>query len=459
MIPIIKLIGSGKNQKSFAETGIAEATEYSAEDADFTLRLEGVLAPRLAEMELEDLFRKVETPLIPVLVKLEGNGVKLDTGLLAEMSNELQKDLEKLAKMIYASAGHEFNINSPQQLGRVLFEELQLKSKRKTAKKTSLSTDVGVLEDLAKVHDLPKLVLEYRSLYKLKSTYVDALPTMVKPSTGRLHTSYNQVVAATGRLSSVDPNLQNIPIRTERGGEIRKAFIPSDSHFQILSADYSQIELRLLAHYANDEAMIEAFKRDEDIHARTAAEVFGIPPTQIAPEQRRVAKIANFSIVYGGSAYGLAQQTGMDPKDAKAFMETYFARYPGVKTFQEKSIAQARKDGFVTTLLGRRRFIPEINSENFQLRSFAERTAINTPLQGSAADVIKAAMIAVHDEMPECKSKMILQVHDELVFEVHKSELKWLKDMLKEKMEGVLKLKVPLKIDMGVGPNWLEAKA
>lgn len=459
MIPITDLIGSGKNRKSFAETDIAPATEYSAEDADFTLRLEGVLAPRLKELKLEDLFWKIETPLVPVLVELEANGVKLDVELLAEMSKELQKDLEKLAKKIYASAGHEFNINSPQQLGKVLFEELQLKSKRKTAKKTSLSTDVGVLEELAKVHDLPRLVLEYRSLYKLKSTYVDALPAMIKLSTGRLHTSFNQVVAATGRLSSVDPNLQNIPIRTERGGEIRKAFIPSDSNYQILSADYSQIELRLLAHYANDEAMIEAFKNDEDIHARTAVEVFGVAPDKITPEQRRVAKIANFSIVYGGSAYGLAQQTGMDPKDAKAFMETYFSRYTGVKEFQEKSIAQAREDGFVTTLLGRRRYIPEINSENFQLRSFAERTAINTPLQGSAADVIKAAMIAVHNAMPERKSKMILQVHDELVFEVHQSELKWLKEMVKEKMEGVLKLKVPLKVDIGVGPNWLEAKA
>ncbi len=459
MIPITDLIGSGKNQKSFAETDIAAATAYSAEDADFTLRLEEVLAPKLVETKLDDLFWKIETPLIPVLVQLEANGVKLDAKLLTEMSKELEKDLGKLSKKIYDFAGHEFNINSPQQLGKVLFEELKLKSKRKTAKKTSLSTDVGVLEELAKEHDLPKLILEYRSLFKLKSTYVDALPAMIKASTGRLHTSFNQVVAATGRLSSVEPNLQNIPIRTERGGEIRKAFIPASPDFQILSADYSQIELRLLAHYAEDQAMIEAFKRDEDIHARTASEVFGVSPGKITSEQRRVAKIANFSIVYGGSAYGLAQQTEMDPKDAKTFMETYFARYPGVKEFQQKSIAQAREDGFVTTLMGRRRFIPEINSENFQLRSFAERTAINTPLQGSAADVIKAAMIAVHGEMADCKSKMILQVHDELVFEVHKSELKWLKEMVKEKMEGVLKLKVPLKVDIGVGPNWLEAKA
>lgn len=459
MIPITDLIGSGKNQRSFAETDAAAATEYSAEDADFTLRLEEALAPKLAETKLDELFWNIETPLIPVLVQLEANGVKLDTKLLAEMSKELQKDLVKLAKKIYDFAGHEFNINSPQQLGKVLFEELKLKSKRKTAKKTSLSTDVGVLEELAKEHGLPKLILEYRSLFKLKSTYVDALPALIKPSTGRLHTSFNQVVAATGRLSSVEPNLQNIPIRTERGGEIRKTFIPPSLEYQILSADYSQIELRLLAHYADDKAMIEAFKRDEDIHARTASEVFGVSSGKITPEQRRVAKIANFSIVYGGSAYGLAQQTEMDPKDAKVFMETYFARYPGVKEFQQKAIAQAREDGFVTTLMGRRRFIPEINSENFQLRSFAERTAINTPLQGSAADVIKAAMIAVHGEMADCQSKMILQVHDELVFEAHKSELKWLKEMVKEKMEGVLKLKVPLKVDIGVGPNWLEAKA
>lgn len=459
MIPISDLIGTGKKQKSFAETGIAEATEYSAEDADFTFRLEEILEPRLREAKLDDLYWNVEAPLIPVLVRVEANGVKLDTGLLAEMSIELQKDLDKLAKKIYDLAGHEFNINSPQQLGKVLFEELRLKSKRKTAKKTALSTDVSVLEELAKEHDLPRLLLDYRSLYKLKSTYVDALPASINSSTGRLHTSYNQTIAATGRLSSVEPNLQNIPIRTERGGEIRKAFIPTGPEYQILSADYSQIELRLLAHYAEDEAMIAAFHRDEDIHARTAAEVFGVAPDKITPEQRRVAKIANFSIVYGGSAYGLAQQTEMNPKDAKAFMDTYFARYPGVRDFQKKAIAQAREEGFVTTLLGRRRFIPEINSENFQLRGFAERTAINTPLQGSAADIIKAAMIAVDAEMNGRKSKMILQVHDELVFDAHKAELEWLKAMVKEKMEGVIKLKVPLKVDIGIGPNWLEAKA
>ncbi|HLG94442.1 MAG TPA: DNA polymerase I, partial [candidate division Zixibacteria bacterium] len=459
MIPISDLIGTGKKQKSFAETDIGEATEYSAEDADFTLRLEGVLEPKLREAKLDDLYWNIEAPLIPVLVRVEANGVKLNTELLAEMSGELQRDLEKLAKKIYDLAWHEFNINSPQQLGKVLFEELRLKSKRKTAKKASLSTDVGVLEDLAKEHELPRLILDYRSLFKLKSTYVDALPTSVKSSTGRLHTSYNQTIAATGRLSSVEPNLQNIPIRTERGGEIRKAFVPSGPDYQILSADYSQIELRLLAHYAEDEAMIAAFNRDEDIHARTAAEVFGVSPGKITSEQRRVAKIANFSIVYGGSAYGLAQQTEMDPKDAKLFMQTYFARYPGVKEFQQKAIAQAREEGFVTTLLGRRRFIPEINSENFQLRSFAERTAINTPLQGSAADVIKAAMIAVDAEMVGKKSKMILQVHDELVFDAHQSELAWLKAMVKEKMEGVIQLKVPLKVDIGTGPNWLEAKA
>ncbi|HEU4437072.1 MAG TPA: DNA polymerase, partial [candidate division Zixibacteria bacterium] len=301
MIPISDLIGSGKKQKSFAETGIAEATEYSAEDADFTLRLEGVLEPKLSEAKLDELYWKVEAPLIPVLVRVEANGVKLDVELLAEMSKELQKDLEELAVKIYDLAGHEFNINSLQQLGKVLFEELRLKSKRKTAKKTALSTDVGVLEELAKEHKLPRLILDYRSLYKLKSTYVDALPASVKRSTGRLHTSYNQTIAATGRLSSVEPNLQNIPIRTERGGEIRKAFVPSGPEYQILSADYSQIELRLLAHYAKDEAMIAAFNRDEDIHARTAVEVFGVDPKKITPEQRRVAKIANFSIVYGGS--------------------------------------------------------------------------------------------------------------------------------------------------------------
>jgi len=335
---------------------------------------------------------------------------------------------------------------------------LKLPTKRKTAKKTGYSTDVRVLEELSAIHPLPKSVLEFRQLSKLKSTYVDALPELVNPETGRVHTSYNQAVAATGRLSSSDPNLQNIPVRTETGREIRKAFIPTDDTHSLLVADYSQVELRILAHFSNDPGLIEAFKSGEDIHSRTAAEVYGIAVEDITPEMRRAAKTANFAVVYGVSAFGLSRQTELNLTESKDFIDTYFERYPGIRTYMDETIAMARDKGYVTTLSGRRRYLPEINSKNFQRRQFAERMAINTPIQGTAADMIKLAMIKIDQALVSMKSKMVLQVHDELVFDAPKGEIKKLTDLVRGHMTRALKLKAPLAVDIGIGANWLEAK-
>jgi DNA polymerase-1 len=353
-------------------------------------------------------------------------------------------------------AGKEFNLNSPKQLSKVLFEDMGLTPIRKTTKKTIASTDFGVLEELAKVHPLPQKLLEYRQLFKLKSTYIDALPALVNKKTKRVHTSFNQTVTATGRLSSSEPNLQNIPIKTEIGSRIRKGFVPRNEDYLLLSADYSQIELRILAHFSEDETLMDSFFKGEDIHTRTASEVFGVPLDKVTPEQRRQAKTANFAIIYGVSAYGLSQQTDMTPKEASMFIDIYFKRYPRVQAHLENLIEKARKDGYVTTLLGRRRYIPEIDSPNRQKREFAERVAINTPHQGSAADLIKVVMIVIARELKDKKSKMILQVHDELVFEVHKPELDEVKAMVKDKMENTIRLKVPVKVDIKVGKNWLE---
>jgi DNA polymerase-1 len=355
-------------------------------------------------------------------------------------------------------AGYEFNINSTQQLAKVLFEELKLPTKRKTAKKTAYSTDVRVLEELSKIHPLPLAVLEYRQLNKLKSTYIDALPALVDRETGRVHTTFNQGVTATGRLSSTDPNLQNIPVRTETGREIRRAFVPGGKDYSLLVADYSQIELRILAHFSEDEGLIEAFEHGQDIHARTASEVFGVALDEVTSAQRRVAKTANFAIIYGVSAYGLSQQTDLSVAEAKQFIDTYFSRYPKIKRYTDGIVEQARKDGFVTTLLGRRRYLPEISSKNRQVREFAERTAINTPIQGTAADLIKMAMIAIDKDISSMKSKMVLQVHDELVFDAHNDELDKLKGIVDKRMCHSIKLKARLAVDTGIGPNWLEAK-
>ncbi len=458
MIPIEDLIGSGKKEISFAEVTIEKATEYSCEDADYTLRLKNVLYPELEKLDLLPLFYEVELPLVRVLAEMELTGVAIDLKMLKEVSNNLEREIRKYTEEIFSLAGKEFNLNSPSQLARVLFEDLKLKPIRRTQKKTHQSTDVQVLEELAKVHPLPKALLEYRQLSKLKSTYADALPELINKKTGRIHTSFNQTVAATGRLSSSDPNLQNIPVRTEVGRQIRKAFVAGGKDFVLLSADYSQIELRILAHFSEDPTLTASFLQGEDIHTRTAAEVFGVNPENVTPEQRRQAKIANFAVIYGVSAYGLSQQTEMTVEEADMFITIYFKKYPKVAEYIDNCIEKARREGFVTTLLGRRRYIPEINSPNKQVREFAERIALNTPIQGTAADLIKMVMIKIAEEMRDkkTKSKMILQVHDELVFEVHRSELDYMKQMVKEKMENSLELKVPIKVEVGVGKNWLE---
>ncbi|KPL04048.1 MAG: hypothetical protein AMJ73_04745 [candidate division Zixibacteria bacterium SM1_73] len=466
MIPISDLIGTGKKQKSFAEVSIKDASVYSCEDADFTLRLKEIFCPKLSLLSLEKLFFEVELPLIEVLAEMEMVGVSIDTRHLKKMSKELSEQLDDLTQKIYNLAGKEFNINSTQQLSKVLFEDLKLTPVRKTEKKTAQSTDIGVLATLAKEHPLPKILLDYRQLSKLRSTYIDALPTLVNKKTGRIHTSFNQTVTATGRLSSSDPNLQNIPIRTNLGKQIRRAFVPRNSDFLIMSADYSQVELRILAHFSQDKTLMNAFKRDEDIHNRTASEVFGVPIEKVTEEERGIAKTTNFSIIYGVSAYGLSQSTGLTPQEAAMFIDIYFKRYPRVKSYIDEMIELAREQGFVTTLLGRRRYIPEINSSNRQKREFAERTAINTPIQGSAADLIKVVMIDIAERLSEGsafggkdkKSKMILQVHDELVFEVFKDELDFVKEMVRHRMENTIQLNVPIKVDINAGENWLEAK-
>jgi len=389
---------------------------------------------------------------------MEREGVRIDTDYLSDMSSELDKGIADLRSDVYREVGHEFNLNSPQQLAKALFEDLGLPTKGKTAKKTGYSTDVRVLEELALLHPAPQKILEYRQLTKLKNTYVDALPELVNEHTGRVHTTFNQTIAATGRLSSTDPNLQNIPIRTEIGSRIRKAFVPRDEHHQLLTADYSQIELRILAHVCADSALIDAFKKGQDIHRRTAAEVFAVPLEDVTAEQRRIAKTANFAVIYGVSAYGLSQQSAMDVNEAKRFIETYFERYPGIKTYMDETIAFAQKHGYVETLTGRRRYIPDINAKNFQIRQFAERTAINTPIQGAAADMIKIAMLRIDKRLAGMKSAMILQVHDELVFDVHESETDNLTELVLTEMQSAMKLKVPLIVDIGVGENWLDAK-
>ncbi len=458
MQPITDLIGSGKNQKSFASVAIDKATFYAAEDADYTFRLRSVLAPKIEELKLNNLYYNIELPLVKVLTAMEEEGVRIDAGYLAEMSRGMETQIERLTREIYTEAGQEFNINSTQQLSTILFDKLNLPRKGKTAKKTGYSTDVKVLEELAQVHDLPRLILDYRQLVKLKNTYIDALPGLINPETGRVHTSYNQTVAATGRLSSTDPNLQNIPVRTEIGRQIRRAFIPRNEEYTLLVADYSQIEIRILAHFAEDQTLIRAFKNNEDIHARTAAEVFGVDIRDITPEMRRSAKTANFAVIYGVSAYGLSQQTDLDVSQSKEFIETYLARYPGIKKYMDGTIDAARRNGYVTTLFGRIRYLPEINAKNFQVRQFAERIAINTPIQGTAADMIKLAMIDIHKRMAGMKSKMILQVHDELIFDMHRDEADSLPALVKERMEKAVRLMVPVVVDIGSGATWLDAK-
>ncbi|MDD5136296.1 MAG: DNA polymerase I [Candidatus Omnitrophica bacterium] len=453
--PIEELLGKGKNAITMDKVDVKKVADYCCEDSDVTLRLKNILAKEMEEKGLDKLFKDVEIPLIEVLAIMEINGVAIDKGYLAGLSKDMGRKLDKLTGEIYKIAGEEFNINSPKQLSKILFEKLELPVLKKT--KTGASTNEEVLVKLADKHELPKVLLEYRQLAKLKSTYVDSLPELINPKTERVHTSFNQTVTATGRLSSSGPNLQNIPIRTEEGRKIRRAFIPSEGNL-LLSADYSQIELRILAHLSGDKQLTKAFKEGLDIHAFTASLVFGIKEKDVTSEMRGMAKTVNFGIVYGMSPYGLSQSLGIDVNKAKEFIDAYFERYPDVKTYLESLIAEAREKGFVSTILGRRRYIPEINNQNMQIRQFAERTAINAPIQGSAADVIKVAMIEIEEKLSAAgmKTKMTLQVHDELVFDVPKGELDKAAKIVKEGMEDIIKLKVPVEAHVEIGKNWLE---
>jgi DNA polymerase I len=426
-----------------------------AEAADITGRLATALRKDVEEEKLLKLYEEIDLPLVPVLTRMERAGVAIDRDALARMSDRLEKEIAAKAKEIYDCCGSEFNINSPKQLGDVLFNKLNLPMPVKYGKGKKISTAVDVLESLAEDHKAPKLVLEYRQLSKLKSTYVDALPAMLNPATGRLHTTFDQTGTATGRLSSANPNLQNIPIRTELGREIRAAFTAAPGCV-LLAADYSQIELRLLAHYSKDPLLVEAFRRGDDIHTLTASQVFGTPPLMVTPDHRRQAKVVNFGIVYGLSAFGLSQNLGIEPADAKKFIDSYFEKYRGVRAFIDRTLEETRRNGRVKTLFGRIRPIPDINSKNFNLRGFAERTAVNTPLQGTAADLIKLAMIRIDTAMLErgLKSRMTLQVHDELVFEVPEPELDIIRSLVREQMESAYPLSVPLLVEIGVGKNW-----
>ena len=430
-----------------------------AEAADMTGRLAATLRKEADGLNLSKVYEQIDLPLVPVLARMEQAGVQIDIGALATMSTKLEREAASKAREIYDLAGVEFNINSPKQLGDVLFNRLSLPKPVKYGKGRTISTAVDVLEGLAIDHAVARLVLEYRQLTKLKSTYVDALPALINPSTGRVHTTFGQTGTSTGRLSSTNPNLQNIPIRTELGREIRAAFIAEPGHV-LLAADYSQIELRLLAHFSGDPLLVDAYRRGDDIHTLTASQVFGVPPLMVTSDHRRQAKVVNFGIVYGLSPFGLSQQLGIEPSEAKQFIQAYFDRYSGVQRFIDRTLDEARREGRVKTLFGRVRPIPDINSKNSNQRGFAERTAVNTPLQGTAADLIKLAMIQIDKEMHERKmrSRMTLQVHDELVFDVLESEVDAVKTLVREHMENVHKLDVPLLVEMGVGKNWRDLK-
>lgn len=454
MIPISDLIGKGSKAVTFDKVPVDRACEYSCEDADVTWRLNGVFRTLLRERSLEALFRDVELPLISVLARMETAGIAIDPAVFHRLDRELTARLGALESAIFEEAGESFQINSPKQLQAILFEKLGLAPKRKT--KTGYSTDVEVLEELAQDHPLPQKILEYRALDKLLGTYVEALPRLVHPETGRIHTSFNQAVAATGRLSSSDPNLQNIPVRTEIGRAIRKGFVPGSRNQRLISADYSQIELRILAHLSGDANLKTAFEKDADIHTDTAARIFGVDPKDVTGEMRRQAKAVNFGVVYGISAFGLAKNVGISNADAQHFIDHYFEQYPGVQVWIEKTLEAARKIGYVTTVLNRRRYMPELNSPDMVTRRGAERAAVNTPVQGSAADVIKLAMIRLDDALAKTGARLLLQVHDELVVESPASEAESVAAMMKKIMEQAIELDVALKVDVGTGDNWAE---
>ncbi|MBU0692457.1 DNA polymerase I, partial [bacterium] len=454
-IPTSDLIGKGKGQLSMLDVELDRITEYACEDADYALRLTNKLSGLLDTQQ--KILNEIEIPLLPVLRQMEFCGIKLDVGFLREMSAELDRDLERLIKECYAAAGEEFNLNSPKQLAAILFDKLHLPVRKKT--KTGPSTDVDTLTSLAELHELPLKLLDYRTLSKLKSTYVDALPALVHPHTGRLHTTFSQTIAATGRLSSNNPNLQNIPIRTEIGRKIREAFIPGEPSWKLVSADYSQIELRIMAHLSEDENLLDAFRRDADIHRETAARMFNTSVENVDADMRRAAKTVNFGIIYGQTDFGLAQELGIPRHAANEFRKNYFKLYPGVAEFMRSTIEKCRENGYVETMRGRRRTIPDIQNQNRQLREFAERTAINTPVQGSAADMIKLAMIAIAKRLKgeNFSARMLLQVHDELVFESPADEIETLSEMIQEEMKNALLLSIPITVEVGNGSNWLDA--
>ena len=459
-VSITELIGKkGKGQGNMRDVDEDDVTAYASEDADITLRLKEKFDPILKSNGLTSLFDDVENPLIEVLAAMEFEGVRIDTQSLAELSVLLDTESKEIEKKVYELAGVRFNLASPKQLGDVLFEKLKLDPKAKKTKTGQYATGEEILSKMANEHPIAEAILDFRQMVKLKSTYVDALPTMINAKTGRIHTTYNQFVAATGRLSSINPNLQNIPIRTARGREIRKAFVPRDGDHVLLSADYSQIELRLMAAFSGDESMLEAFKNGRDIHATTAAKIFKVPLEEVTTDMRRKAKTANFGIIYGISAFGLAQRLSIPRGEAKEIIDAYFQEFPAVKEYMDGAIQKAQQTEFVETILGRRRYLRDINSRNITTRGFAERNAINAPLQGSAADLIKVAMINVYEWMKRenLKSKMILQVHDELVFDAHKDEVELLKKHIPGLMSNAIKMNVPIEVEVGVGTDWLQA--
>ncbi|MBO7616381.1 MAG: DNA polymerase I [Bacteroidales bacterium] len=458
-IPIEDLIGKGRMQKTMREVPVNLVKEYAAEDADITLQLYEKLLPLLKENGVEKLFYEIEMPLVPVLSRMEANGVRIDTENLQQISEAFGVEIRKIEEEIYKAAGMPFNIASPKQLGEILFERLRIDEKAKKTKTGQYATGEDVLQKLSHKHPIIQMILDYRSLTKLKSTYLDALPALVNPKDGLIHTSYNQAVTATGRLSSNNPNLQNIPVRTAQGREIRRAFVPRSPQYTLLAADYSQIELRIIAHLSQDPAMVKDFNLGHDIHAATAAKVFHVPMDQVTKEQRSRAKAVNFGIIYGMSAFGLAERMELSRSEAADIIKKYFEEYAGIKEYMNRSIALARERGYAETILGRRRYLRDINGANSVVRGFAERNAINAPIQGSSADMIKIAMIGIHQELERLKmrSKMILQVHDELVFDAHLDELDALKSIVQDKMVNALPLSVPVVVEMNTGANWLEA--
>ncbi len=445
-----------KGMKDFSEVPVDEATRYSGEDAAVTLKLKNHFGPALKKEELSALFDDMEVPLIEVLADMEMEGVKLDTPLMEEYSQKMSAELKSVEQRIYFIAGEEFNVNSTKQLQEILFEKIGLKPTKKT--KTGYSTNIDVLEQLALVHELPKEIIEYRGLSKLKSTYVDALPRLINPNTGRLHTSFNQTITATGRLSSSEPNIQNIPVKGDWGTKIRSTFI-AEPGCLILSSDYSQIELRIFAHLSGDRELVDVFNNDGDIHTRTACGLFSVEPEKVTADMRRNAKTVNFGIIYGISPYGLSQQLGIPVDEAKFYIDTYFERFSGVKEYIDSLINEATEKGYVSTIFGRKRSIPELKSSNRNIKQFGERIATNTPIQGSAADIIKVAMLNVWNRLrkDKLKTRMLLQVHDELLFEVPEDEKEAAENLVREEMEKAVKLSVPLKVDIGIGKNWAEA--